>query len=273
MMSLITISGGAGCGAEKIARLVAESAKLDFYDDQRLQQEAANMGIKSEDLKGLDEKAPGFFDVLRGRNPELYLDVMESVIYEVSRSGQGVIMGHGSQFLLRDFGCAFHVLIHASEPYRVNQIVDQQKLSSKAAEKMMNKTDHERRGFMRFAFHMDWNDPSLYDLVINTEKFGVEGAAKLILDALKSQAIQECSLNALESMERMSLVKKVEAALLKEQFSFTQFHVEVPEKGTVQIYGYTSTAEDKKRMLAVVKKVAGVAEIVDELSVLPPGGY
>lgn len=272
-MSLITISGGVGCGVEKIAPLVAEAANLDLYGDHRLQQEAAKIGIKSEDLKGLDEKVPGLFDALRGRSPELYLDVMESVIYEVSRTGRGVIIGHGSQFLLRDFGCAFHVRIHASEPYRIKQIMDQQKLSSKAAEKMMNKSDHERRGFMRFAFHMDWNDPSLYDLVINTEKFGAEGAANLILDALKSQAIQECSLNALESMERMSLAKKVEAALLKEQFGFTQFHVEVPEKGTVLIYGYASTADNKKRMTEVAKKVEGVTKVVDEVGVMPPGGY
>jgi cytidylate kinase len=272
-MPLITISGGVGCKAEIVARLVAESAKLDLYDDQRLQQEAVKMGLRSEDLKGLDEKAPGFFDVLLGRSPQLYLDLMESVIYEVSRSGRGVIMGHGGQFLLRDFGCAFHVLIHASEPYRIKQLMDQQKLSSKAAEKMIRKSDHERRGFLRFSFHMEWNDPSLYDLVINTEKFGAEGAGNLILDALKSQRIQECSLNALESMERMSLMKRVEAALLKEQFSFTQFHVEAPEKGTVQVYGYTSTADNKKRMLETVRKVPGVSRIVDEVGVLPPGGY
>ena len=272
-MSLITISGGVGCGVEKIARLVAEAAKLDLYDDLRLQQEAVRMGIRSEDLKAFDQKVPGFFDVLRGRSPELYLDVMESVIYEVSRSGRGVIVGHGSPFLLRDFGCAFHVLIHASDPYRIRQIVDQHKVSSKAAEKMMGKTDHERRGFTRYAFHMDWNDPSLYDLVINTEKFGAQGAVNLILDALKSQAIQECSLSALESMERMSLIKKVETALLKGQFGFTQFHVEVPEKGTVQIYGYTSTADNKKRMLETAKKVAGVTKVIDEVGVLPPGGY
>ena len=164
-MSLITISGGVGCGVEKIARLVAEAAKLDLYDDLRLQQEAVRMGIRSEDLKAFDQKVPGFFDVLRGRSPELYLDVMESVIYEVSRSGRGVIVGHGSPFLLRDFGCAFHVLIHASDPYRIRQIVDQYKVSSKAAEKMMGKTDHERRGFTRYAFHMDWNDPDRKSVV------------------------------------------------------------------------------------------------------------
>lgn len=271
-MALITISGGIGSGAESIAPVVAEAAKLDLYDDQRLQQEAGKMGIRSEELKNM-EKVPGFFDVLRGRSPELYLDVIESIIYEVSRSGRGVILGHGSPFLLRDFGCAFHVLIHAPETRRIQRIVEHRKLSSKAAEKMMNKSDHERRGFMRFAFHMDWNDPSLYDLVINTGKFGIQGAADLILNATRSPAIQECSFSALESMERMSLVKKVEAALLKEQFGFTQFHVEVPERGTVHVYGYTNTADNKRRMLETAKNVPGVSKIVDEVGVLPPGGY
>jgi cytidylate kinase len=272
-MSLITISGGIGCGAEQIARLTAEAANFDLYDDRRLQQEAAKSGIKPEHLENLAEKAPGFFDVLRGRRPEVYLDLMESLIYEVSRSGRGVILGHGSQFLLRDFGCAFHVLIHASMPFRVKMLVDQEGLSSKAAEKMIEKSDHERRGFLRFAFRLDWSDPSLYDLIINTRKFGVEGAANLILDALKSQAIQECSLHALESMERMSLGKKVEAALLNEQFSLTQFHVEVPEKGVVQIYGYTTTEDNKKQMLEAAGRVPGVSGVIDEVGVLPPGAY
>jgi cytidylate kinase len=272
-MSLVTISGGAGCGADKVARLVAEEAKIELYDDTRLQQEAVKMGVRSKDLKGLDEKSPGFFDVLRGNRPELYIDLMESVVYSVSRSGNGVILGHGSQILLREFGCALHVFIHASDPYRIKNLMEQQGLSSKAAEKMIGKTDHERRGFLRFAFHMEWNDPSLYDLVINTEKLGVEGAANLILDALKNQAIQECSLNALESMERMSLMKKVEAALLKENFSFAQFHVEVPEKGVVQIFGYASTADDKKRLIDTAAKVPGATSIKDEVGVLPPGGY
>jgi len=272
-MSLITISGGKGCGAERVARLIAEATDLDLYDDRRLQQEAVKLGFQSEELKTLGEKAPGFLDVLRGRRPEVYLDLMESLIYDVSRTGQGVIFGHGSQFLLRDFGCALHVLIHASQPYRIKQMMDRQGLSRRAAEKMIIKDDHDRRGFLRFAFRLEFADPSLYDLVVNTEKFGIEGAANLVVDALKSQAIQECSLHALDSMEKMSLMKKVEAALLKENYSLTQFHVEVPEKGMAQIFGYANTAETKKHMLETARQVPGVSKIMDELGVLPPGAF
>ena len=270
-MSLITISGGRGCGAEQVARWIAEASGIDLYDDRRLQEEAVKRGFRSEELRNLEEKAPGFFDVLRGRQPEVYLDLMESLIYDVSRSGKGVILGHGSQFLLRDFGCALHVLIHASQPYRIKRMMAQHGLARPAAEKMIARDDHDRRGFLRFAFRLEYTDPSLYDLVINTDKFGVEGAAKLIVDALNSPEIQECSLHALESMERMSLMKKIEAALLKENYSRTQFHAEAPEKGVARIFGYASTAESKKHMLETARKVPGVSKIVDEVGVLPPG--
>jgi len=122
-MSLITISGGMGTGADKVAKLVAKKAKWELFDDFRLQQEATKMEFETEDLKRLDEKAPGFFDSLR-YNPEIYLDILESVVFQVSRGGEGVIIGHGSQVLLQDFGCAMHVLVHASEDYRVQQLQD-----------------------------------------------------------------------------------------------------------------------------------------------------
>lgn len=271
-MSLVTISGGMGSGAEKVAELVARMAKLELFDDKRLYDEAIRMGIRAEDSKGLDEKVPGFFDSLR-YNPELYLDTLESVVFEVSRTGKGVIVGHGSQALLRDFGCAMHVLVHASEAYRIQQLTEKHHLSKKAAEKMIQKKDNEKRGFFRFAFHMEWSDPSLYDLVINTEKLGIGGAAKLVLEALLSDGIKECSLRALETMERMSLMKKVQASLLKEHFSYTQFHVEVPEQGVVQISGYTATEEDKRQMVKVARRVQGVSKVRDEIGVMPAGAY
>jgi cytidylate kinase len=262
-----------GCGADKISRFVAEKAKLPLYDDQKLQMEAIRLGLRAQDLKGFDEKAPGFLDSLRGYNPELYIDLMESVIYEVARSGDGIILGHGSQLLLRDFGCALHVLTHASHDYRIKHVMANHGLSEKAAEKMIAKSDSERRGFMRFAFKMDLDDMSLYDLILNPEKLGIDGAGQLVLEALEVQAVKECSLTALETMERMGLLKRVQAALLKGHFGSAQFNVDVPEKGVVHLFGFALNEEKKQQMVAAVKKVAGVSKVKDEIGILPPGGY
>ena len=270
-MPLITISRGMGSGGIKIARRVADGLKLELFDDQRLQREAVEMGIRSEELESLNEKAPGFFDHLWGYKPELYLDLMESVVYEVARGGEGVILGHGSQLLLRDFGCALHVYIGASESSRIQYMMAERGLSNSVAKKLIHKSDHERKGFLQFAFHMDWDDPSLYDLVINTEKLGSQGAAELIMEAARSSEIKECSLHALESMGRMALTKKVQAALLRNNFSLTTLHVEVGEKGDVYINGLTESKQSEAQIVKIVKEVPGVSDVQSSVAIIPAG--
>ena len=49
-MPLITISRSLGCGGTAVARLVAEGLDLQLYDDQKLQEEAAKMGVRSDEL-------------------------------------------------------------------------------------------------------------------------------------------------------------------------------------------------------------------------------
>ena len=49
-MSLITVTTSIGCGAMSVSQKVADHLKIELYDDERLQQEALNMGYSSEDL-------------------------------------------------------------------------------------------------------------------------------------------------------------------------------------------------------------------------------
>jgi cytidylate kinase len=264
-MSLITITSGIGCGEMRIARQVADGLELELYDDQRLQEKAVEMGLSLEDLKGFDEKTPGLFNRLLRRKPEVYLDVLDALIYEIAHQGEGILFGHGAQLLLRDFECALQVRIYSSESSRINYLMNNQNLSHEAAEKMIHKTDNERSGFFQFAYNMDWNDLSLYDLIVNRDKLGEDSAAKLIIEVAKSEAIAACSLSALDSMERMSLLKKVQAAILKTNISPLEFHIEVPEKGMVCITGSLSPFDSESTLLELVRAVPGVKEVKSEL--------
>ena len=84
-MPLITISSPLGCGGEKIAQRVADGLNLEIYDDQKLQNMAQEVGISSDELKGLSE--PGFFDRLFSSKPHVYMDYMDAIVYNVSRQG------------------------------------------------------------------------------------------------------------------------------------------------------------------------------------------
>jgi cytidylate kinase len=67
------------------------------------------------------------------------------------------------------------------------------RLTRDTAEKRIHRADHEQRGFLRFAFNLDGNDASSYNLMVNRDKLSVELAAKLITGVAMSKEIKECS--------------------------------------------------------------------------------
>lgn len=266
-MALITLSQSMGSADTGIAQSVAEKLNLELFDDQRIREKATQLGIQPDDLKGLDEKTPGFFDRLLSNRPQSYIQFLESVIYEIAKAGSGVIMGHGSQILLRDFSCALHVLIHAPESYRIESVAKNQGLSPDAAQKLIQKSDHERKGFFNFAFNKNWNDPSLYDLVINTGKMGAEAAVDLIVASARLDQIKTCSLTALETMEKRSQERAVRAILLKNNVNLSLLSLEVPRKGTTLIKGFAYSPDDIERITKLVRSVPGIGEVKTEISI------
>ncbi|MBN1225827.1 MAG: cytidylate kinase family protein [Deltaproteobacteria bacterium] len=268
-MSLITITGGLGCGVSGAAKIVADELGVDLYDDQRLQEEAFKIGIVHDEVKGVEEKAPGLFDRLFNRRSQAYLNLMEALIYEVARRGEGVILGHVAQWLIRDFGCALHIRIYASESNRIKYLVEQLGVEDEVAQKMIRKSDSERSGFMQFAYHIDWNDPSLYDLIINQDKLGDKGTSKIIADAARSQEILACSLTAMDAMDRLSLLKRVEASIIKNRISTLELNIDVPEKGVVYLTGTINPFESEANVVEIVKGVPGVLEVRSHVTVPP----
>jgi cytidylate kinase len=263
-MSLITVTTSIGCGAISVSQKVAESLKIELYDDERLQQEAFYMGYSAEDLKGFDEKAPGLFDRLLRRRPEIYNELMAAVIYEVARRGEGIIIGHGATYLLKDFSCALHLRMHTSTHFRIQRLVDQMKITPDTALRMIENRDNELKVFLNFSFQIDWNDFSLYDLVINVDKLGIDAAAEMIVNVAATENIKQCSLTALESMEKLSLLKKVEAAVIRDNLNPQELAIDVPEPGVVRLTGLINPMRTVAGVTELIKSVAGVEQVICE---------
>jgi cytidylate kinase len=263
-MPLITVTTSIGCGAIEVSQKVADLLKVELYDDERLQQEALNMGYSSEDLKGFDEKAPGLFDRLLRRRPEIYNELMAAVIYEVAHRDEGIIIGHGATYFLKDFSCALHLRMHTSEQFRIRRLMDQLKISRETALNMIKNRDNELKTFLDFLFQIDWNDFSLYDLVINVDKLGIDVAAEMIVNLAQAETIKECSLAALESMEKLSLLKKVEAAVMRDNINPQELQIDVPQRGVVKLTGLISPMRTAAGITELIKSVAGVEKVICE---------
>src|SRR4030067_1839904 len=89
------------------------------------------------------QKVPSLFQRLFSQKPEVHLDRLYSIIYELASRGNAVFLGRGSHILLRAFKCALHIRVTASLEKRIQNLVERGS-NEEAAIKAIHKTDHER---------------------------------------------------------------------------------------------------------------------------------
>jgi cytidylate kinase len=266
-MPLITITDSFGSKGNEIGQSVAQDLGVGLFDDKRLQDIVAEFGGSARAEYRFDQQSPGFWERLRGREPQVYLDTMEAAVYDVARKGDGVIIGHGSQMLLRDFTCAFHVRLLSDFNVRVDNLVASQGMNRNTAEKVIAKYDKSQKAFFRYAFQIDLDTPSLYDLVINMGKLKKRTITNLILESVQSDDVQSCSLDALSSMKKLSLERKIHAELLNNNIDISTLNIAVPEIGKAHITGVAVSQEEKGRIAEIVENVSGISHVDSDLSV------
>jgi cytidylate kinase len=266
-MPLITINYSFGTEGKDIAQTVAQKLGVELFDDKKLRTFVTKSEVSTFTENRFDLQAPGFWQRLRSREPQVYLDIMEAAVYDIARKGEGVIIGHGSQMLLRDFSCAFHVRLLSTLKLRVENLVSSQDISRDAAAELIAKYDKSQKAFFRYAFQIDFDKPSLYDLVINMDKMKKKTVARLIMEALESEDIQTCSFDALSSMENLALERKIHAELLEKQIDISTLKIAVPKIGEAEITGTAVSQEEKDRIIEIVNSVHGVSHVRTDLSV------
>ena len=96
-----------------------------------------------------------------------------------------MIRGRGSQFILKDFPGAFHVMIVAPVEVRVKRVMERQKLNEEDARNEITRFDNGSREFVKRHFKANIADPVNYDIVINTNHLSIEDAVSIIINAGK----------------------------------------------------------------------------------------
>jgi cytidylate kinase len=115
---------------------------------------------------------------------KLYLKTLRVVIIELAKSQAIVIRGRGSQFILKDFPGAFHVLVVAPLDLRVKRVMERMKLDEEKAKNEIKRSDSNYHEFIRRYFHAEPENPLDYHIVLNTERISIQEAASIIVKAV-----------------------------------------------------------------------------------------
>jgi len=266
-MNFITISEMLGTDGETIARKVAKIMDYPFYGKEELFKAADGMGL----LHGIEKvqiKSPPLLEKFFSDQPKIYLDRFQSVIYEVAKKGNALFFGKGSTILLRSFNCALHVFIIGSTEKRVQRVMQTNNVGREVAEKMVQTSDREKRGFIRYAFDEGWPNPLLYDLTLNTDMLAVDTAVKLIVETAKAEEIKACGIDAVKLLGKFSLQRRIESALLEAGIMSPHLFFKVEDTDSVRLFGAVGSSAEKKEVTEILKEIKEIRKIKDDLAVL-----
>ncbi len=188
---IVTISRLTGAGGSEIARRVAEEFHMDVIGGQIIQHVAESSKMSAKVVETLDEKAVTRIDsminsmlVNRHLSPDVYFRHLTRVIATISEHGNTVIVGRGANYILPKEK-TLRVRVIAPLEYRIQHFVKTRGMTRGEAQQYVERRDGDRLGFVKKYFKVDAADPCHYDLVVNTEMLGIEGAVSTIAGAIQ----------------------------------------------------------------------------------------
>jgi len=113
------------------------------------------------------------------------------IIHHFAEEGRVVIVGRGSQVILKDVPWVFHLRLTASRASRIANVAEKTGLPDDEAEKFMDRSDLWRARYVKDNFGADWNDVSLYHLVANMDRWKSYKLAEAIAAIVKSESYRQ----------------------------------------------------------------------------------
>ncbi len=271
-MSIITISRQLGSLGTEIARAAAAELNYEYADKEMVGKVMESFGIAAPEMDQFDEKRPPFWDSFSTRRRR-FLHFIQMAIYSLARKSRVIIVGRGGQVLLKDLPGTLHVRIFAPWPVRLKRLIESGGVDEKHAGLMIRQNDNDSSGYIRSFFNAEWDDPVLYDLLINTERLSVQTGVRLIIESVHSPEIQAGAEAAAEKLADLDLAQKVEAKLL-EIPGYDVRRVEVTaDKGVVYLRGEVTSVLKKENCERVAADLEGVKQVENRLLVVQPYRY
>lgn len=269
-MAIVTIAHVTGSGGPEIGTAVAERLGYRYVDREMISQAALKYGVVEDKLTQLDETKPSLFERFDVETRQ-YITVLQSALLDVAEQDHVVINSRGGQILLRGIAHALRVRVIAPFDLRVKRVIA--KMAGQMAEsvdvrttaEMVRRSDQEKFGRMRYLYDVDWGDPALYDLVINTEKLTVDAAVEVIAGLVRRPQLQ-ASEESRQAVRDRALASRVRAALAAHPET-RKYRINVEAaRGVIRLEG-TAALE---KATEVARSVAGVEDVKGHLLEVPP---
>ncbi len=220
-MAIVTLSRQMGAGGSDIAAGVAKALGLRIIDREAIDLAAIKVGVpeialhelgyegqrnliqrildalmtspaipsvvevqRRESVASLTRPPRGIFTPtmpLLSAAMEDYVRMVGMVLLNIAQEGNVLIVGRGSQVVLKEKPEVLHVKVVAPLARRIEKLMYTEGLTQSEARRRLLASDQARADYLRRYYGVNWLDPQLYDLVINTGRVSFQTAVQLVV--------------------------------------------------------------------------------------------
>ena len=223
-MGVITISREYGSDGRTVAKRVAEAMSYHNIDKELLVEVAQKAQVPISEVERYDEQpehpalrilrkflTPGYADTLTGlaeyewwatatvpelsehedqalttMDEEVYAKLTAEVAEQLADQGDVVLLGRGGQAVLRGRIDTLHVRVVGTRDFKLEVVKARDQLTrDEDAIRRMREVDDRRKTYIKRHYKVEWDDPNLYHLMVNTGLLSVEGAVDAIVCAAR----------------------------------------------------------------------------------------
>lgn len=187
---IISINRQFGSMGRPIAKEMAESLNVEYYDRDLIETAAQKMNMSLDLASDLEESArPNRFWNMcfplghdeKKKQDEIF-QVEKKIIINLADAKSCIIVGRCSDFILQSSKNLLRIFIYAPYEDRLKNCIERLKMDEKTAKDMIRSVDRARDAYqIRYAGYLP-GDFHYTDLLINSSLLGVEATAQYLTE-------------------------------------------------------------------------------------------
>ena len=182
---VITISREYGSGGRYIAKILSENLGIKLYDKEFINELSKETGLDENYIESSEQKRTsldnfnnGYYYSLNNAD-ELFIKE-SNLIKKLASKSSCIIVGRCADFVLKDNKNLIKIFIYSDMDSKVNRAIKYYKFKKNDAKKQIEKVNKLRASHYKYYTGREWNNPSNYDLCLNSDSIGVEKCAEVI---------------------------------------------------------------------------------------------
>lgn len=262
-MAIITISRGTFSGGQNLAECIAAKLGYSCISRQVLVNAASKYGVPLQKLSDALEEPPGFLQRLTKERAH-YLTYIRAALAREVKDNNVVYHGLAGHLLLGQLPALLKVRVIAGMEFRIKHALERHNFKKEEeAIEFIKKVDERRARWTKFLYHVDWTEPSLYDIVINLNNISLDGACEILSHTVGLSEFKVTS-EIHKVMEDLYLSTEVRALIASnsESKGIDDLGVEIQvDGGVITISGTVGSLDDADKIREIVKQVPDITGI------------